>query len=116
METQVVASRTRLRQIKLREERLISMLAELDGYVQAQTGADRAAEIAVYLNDVQVRRWVDQRRASVNAELAQTRALLAMAQSDLARHFARQQAAESLVDVQTAKAKEAAMRKGYWAS
>ncbi len=113
---QVAASQTQLRKIIQREDRLMTMLAELDSHITSPSGGGPNAQIADFLNDVQLRRWVDQRRASVNTELAQTRALRAMAQTDLSRHVARQQAADALVQAQADEEKQVAARKAYWAS
>lgn len=98
MEMQVGASQARLRQIKLREEKLLHYLGDLDQYLTATTNRGTVNDTIAFQNDVQLRRWVDHRRASVNGELAQVRALIAMAQKDLARHFARKQAADKLTE------------------
>lgn len=116
MNMQVAASQTRLRQVMQREDKLLSMLTELDAHITSSSGEGANAQIADFLNDVQLRRWVDQRRASVNTELAQTRALRAMAQADLVRHFARQQAADALVKAHADREKQLNARKTYWAS
>ncbi len=118
MDMQVNASQARLRQVRLREEALLALLVELDQQKQltATRDATSTAQIVDFQNDVQLRRWVDQRRASVNGELAQVRALIAMAQEDLAKHFARQQAAEKLADTAKTAAITVAKRKTYYGS
>ncbi len=113
---QLAASQTRLRQFKLREARLLTLLSELDAHTKTPTRQTNEAQIGDFLNDIRLRRWVDQRRTSVNTELAQTRALIAMAQADLSQQFARQQAADALVDAKKKQQTLAARRKAYWAS
>jgi len=97
MEMQLTASESRLRQLKERENRLLQQLRDLDAYLipTAQTGG--GVSTADFQNAVQLRKWVDMRRASVNTELAQVRALTAVAKKDLAHQFARNQAAEKIV-------------------
>lgn len=116
MGMQVAASQSRLRQIRLREARLLTLLSELDAHTSTPTHQNNEVQIGDFLNDIRLRRWVDQRRASVNTELAQTRTLIAMAQADLTRHFARQQAADALVEAKKHEQRIAAKRKAYWAS
>ena len=113
---QLGASQTRLLKIRQREERLLKHLEELDAHLQPRNSGTTDADIVDFQNDVQVRRWVDQRRASVNTELAQTRVLISMAQADLTKHFARQQAAERLVENRATVDRLTETRKTYWGS
>lgn len=113
MEMQVGASQTRLRQIRSRERQLIELLHDLDTrLIHAHEDAENKS-IADFRNEVQLRRWIDQRRSSINIELAQVRVHIAMAQADLAKHFARQQAAGRLADHEQKTTRQKATRKSY---
>ena len=100
MNMQSNASRARLRKVLQHERHLQQLLDQLDAHFAPRTRREEAATIADFQNDIQLRRWADQRRASVNTELAQTRVSIAKAQRELAWHFARTRATEKLIDRQ----------------
>lgn len=112
------ASEAKLRQIRDRETDLIRLLNTLAA-TRRRTMADQhggdAATVA-YRNDIAHQRWIDQRRAAINIELAQVRALIDIAQSDLHRHFARQQALQHLVIKQKSDALLQARRRADYGS
>lgn len=98
MESQMTASQARLATVLRRETRLLAMLSELDG-LWANSGRDRQQEgmaMIDFQNEVQLRRWIDQCRASLNSELAQVRALLAIEREKLAVEFGRSTALDML--------------------
>lgn len=118
LEIQRQASQTKLRQIKEREARLQAMLVHLYASKRDISAADGGSERTSldFQNDLRHLQWVDQRRAAINIELAQVRALLDMAKQELAKHFARQQALEKVVEVQTADAATRKSRRATYGS
>ena len=110
-EIQLTASQARLRQIKEREDRLLKLLKDLDDHLQPQNEQAKERAIADYQNELQLRRWVDQRRVSVNEELAQTKVLLGIAKADVALHFARQEASKELIERSKATSRQLAQRR-----
>ena len=98
LETKVNAVQARLATALRREKRLLDMLSKLDTLLTQTEGAKYAGSLAIieFQNDVQVRRWVDQCRSSINSELAQVRALIAIERESLSKEFGRATALDLL--------------------
>ena len=90
-----------MQELKARETGLRENLAALTGEKSRQaatlTGPDNAAFIAGA--DFRWQHWVDQRRAAVNAELAQVLALTESCTQRMRLCFGRDQVAAALIDV-----------------
>jgi len=118
MDVQTRASQTKLRKIKAREAQLLQLLADLsdtrNGLAAGSAKEGRTARD--FQNDLQHLRWVDQRRAMINIELAQVRALLDMARKDLKHHFARQQALDRVLDNSAAQDRLIKLRRATYGS
>jgi len=116
MEGQVTGSQARLATVLRREARLLAMLSELDHLWASSGQAYEKERIAMidFQNEVQLRRWIDQCRASLNSELAQVRALLAIEREKLAVEFGRSTALDMLAQrAARAGQKRAQRRKDY---
>ncbi len=100
MDMQSNASSARLRKVLQHERHLQQLLEQLDAHFLPRPRCEETATIADFQNEIQLRQWADQRRASVNTELAQARVSIAKAQRELAWHFARTLATEKLIDRQ----------------
>jgi len=118
MDVQTRASQTKLRKIKAREAQLLQLLADLSDTRNglAAGGAEEGRTARDFQNDLQHLRWFDQRRAMINIELAQVRALLDMARKDLKHHFARQQALDRVLDSTAAQDRLIKLRRATYGS
>ena len=112
MELQVNASRTRLRQVQKKEAFLVGLLRELDNHLRGPADSAQNRSIVEFRNEIQMHRWIEQRRAAVNTELAQAKVMVSLARSELAKHFARHQATERLVDQATLECQKKSGRRG----
>jgi hypothetical protein len=113
----VTASQTKLRKVLIRQKKLETILQDL-AHQQPRSGRndpDSVPSIITFQNDLRLQRWIDQRRASVNIELAQIRALISMAQDDLSRQIARQQALDDVAErLSRHVRRERQRRADYW--
>jgi len=118
METKVTAGQARLATALRREKRLLDMLSELDTLLTQTEGAKHAGSLAIieFQNDVQVRRWVDQCRSSINSELAQVRALIAIERESLSKEFGRATALDLLAKDHERSGRKLAERKRSYES
>jgi len=78
-------------------ENLAALTAEKSRQAATLSGPDNAAFIAGA--DFRWQHWVDQRRAAVNAELAQVLALTESCKQRMRLYFGRDQVAAALIDV-----------------
>lgn len=112
------ASQTKLHQLTTREAALNGLLNELSDRQNVGTVPDLTAQRTAldFQNELRHLRWVDQRRAMINIELAQIRAMADMARQDLFRHLARQSALDQVNSIQTAKDRRIAERRKTYGS
>lgn len=118
METKVTAGQARLATALRREKRLLDMLSELDTLLTKTQGVKHAGSLAIieFQNDVQVRRWVDQCRSSINSERAQLRALIAIERESLSKEFGRATALDLLAKDHERSGRKLAERKRSYES
>ena len=105
------ASEAKLRRIRDREAALTALLETLRAPRRVPRLSDPGIAPIDFRNDIAHQRWVDQRRAAINTELAQVRALVDIARKDLQLHFARQRALRKLIDRQVADTRRVAQRR-----
>ena len=111
------AAQAEMAQLRLREDRLRSNLAQLIQQKETQADAMRDGAAAIVAGaDVRWHQWVDQRRTVINAELAQVRALQEGCRAKLSNAFGRDQAVQDLNAKLTAEAKFAQQRRKSYES
>ena len=115
---QVTASQTKLRKLLMRRDKLDAILNDLtEQHPNALLSvANSEASIVIFQNEMRLQRWLDQRRASVNSELAQTHALIAMAQASLGHQIARHQALQKVANHLKKSDLQKMKRKDYYCS
>lgn len=104
-----------LRNIHQREAALLRLLAELNRHKLTPDIRQRDVSMIAYQNEVQLHKWVDQRRATINIELAQVKALKQIEREGMLLHFGRQQALADLADrLRKEKRVKKEKRDAYW--
>jgi len=118
LDAQTRASQTKLHHIMTREATLSRLLNELSERKGAGALPDLSATRTAleFQNDLSHLRWVDQRRAVINIELAQVRAMADMARQDLSQHLGRQNALDQVKSRQAAKDRRIAERRATYGS
>lgn len=93
------AAQARMAELLTREAALRRNLAQLTESRAAQAQAPRASDEAALIAGADIRwhHWVDQRRATINTELAQVLALQENCRVALTKAFGRDQVAQSLL-------------------
>lgn len=112
------AAQTEMAELLSREAALRANLADLVARKAAQAGAARQPGEAALIAGADMRwhRWVDQRRAVINTELAQVLALKENCRARLKDAFGRDQAAHALRDRAVRAQKRALQRRADYES
>lgn len=114
VDLQLEVSQTKLQALHQREVKLKGLLTDLEAQKKHSIGKPQEIGMIEFRNEIKLHRWVDRRRAAINTEMAQVRALMVIQRDVVSQHFSRQQVLRNIAKNEKQAIQQKITRTAYY--